>query len=116
MIHLILHWLVTTLGVIAAAKLIPGVRVQGFGSALAVAAVFGVLNALFGHVLFLVFGIATLGVGFVLGFLTRWVVNTLLLKLADAFVGGFKAEGWLPTAFAALVISGVSAAARYVIH
>ncbi len=115
MMHLLINWLVTAFAVLLASWILPGVRVQGFGTALLVAAVFGILNALGGWLLFAFFGIATLGLGFLLGFLTRWLVNTLLLRLTDALIKGFQIDTWLKTALASLLISVVSSAAQVLI-
>jgi putative membrane protein len=43
-----------------------------------------------------VLGIATLGLGFLLAFITRWVVNAIVLKLTDALTDHLKIDsfGW----------------------
>lgn len=109
---LLLVWLFTAGGVVLASRLIPGVRVRSFGAALAVAAVFGILNAVLGWLLFVVLGIATLGIGFLLGFLTSWAVNTILLRLTDSIVDGFSITTWGKTALTALVLSLAASLAR----
>src|SRR5579863_1264427 len=104
--HLLFHWLVTAVAVLVASWVVPGVRVSGFATALGVAAVFGILNAFFGWALFTFFGVVTLGVGFLLALVTRWLVNTILLQITDWLIGGFSISGWGPAALASLVISG----------
>lgn len=102
---LLLVWLFTAGGVLLAAKLIPGVRVRSFGAAMAVAAVFGTLNVLLGWLIYVVIGVFTLGIGFLLGFLTTWAVNTIVLRLTDALVEGFTIPTWGKTALTALLLS-----------
>lgn len=81
---LIASWLFLAVGIYLTALLVDGFEVRGFGGALVVSAIFGVLHWLIGWLLFVAIGIATLGIGLLLGFVTRWVVTSLLLKLTDA--------------------------------
>lgn len=81
---LILSWLILTLAVWLTAMILPGFHVKGVGSAFIVAAIFGILNFLLGWLLFAVFTVATLGIAWLLAFITRWIINAILLKLTDA--------------------------------
>lgn len=112
--ELLLSWFILTLGVLAAAKLIPGVSVPDFWDAVLVAAVFGILNVLLAKALFVIFGIVTLGIGFLLFFITTWVVNAILLKLTDALTDKITIRGFGNALLAALVISGVGVLADMV--
>ncbi len=103
----LLSWLVLTLGILAAAKLLPGVHVEDFWSAVVVAAIFGVLNFLLGWHLFVVLGIATLGLGFLLAFITHFVVNAIILKLTDMISHRITIRGFGNAMLAVLVMSGV---------
>ncbi len=105
--NFLLAWLILALGVFAAAKLIPGVQVPDFWDAVVVAAVFGVLNFLLGWLVFVVLGIATLGIGFLLYFITRLFVNAILLKLTASLTDRMTIQGFGNALLAALVISGV---------
>ncbi len=113
--HMLVNWVITGFAVLVASWIIPGVRINGFATALGVAAVFGILNALFGWLLLVVFGVATLGIGFLLAGITRWVVNTILLQVTDWLVGGFSISSWFSAGLASLVISLVSAGAHYLL-
>lgn len=84
MTGILISWLVLSFVVWLTAVVLPGFEVRGFGGAAIVAAIFGVLNWLLGWLLFTVFGLATLGIGFLLAFITHWLVNAVLLKLTDA--------------------------------
>ena len=77
-------WLIYALAFWITAVIVPGFKVDGFAGAVVAAGIFGVLNWLLGTLLFVLLGFATLGIGFLLAFLTRWIVNAIVLKLADA--------------------------------
>jgi putative membrane protein len=101
MLDLLIAWVVFALSVYAVAAILPGVRVGGVGSSFVVAAVFGLLNVLVGWLLFVVLGIATLGLGFVFTLVTRWVVTSILLKITDALLSSFYIRDFFPTALIA---------------
>jgi putative membrane protein len=103
----LLAWLILALGVFAAAKLIPGVQVPDFWDAVVVAAIFGVLNFFLGWLLYVFLGLATLGIGFLLGFITRLIVNAILLKFTDALTDRMTIKGFGNAVLASLVISAV---------
>lgn len=114
--HIVITWLVLSLAVWVTSLVVPGFKVRGFGGALAVAAIFGVLNWLIGWLLFVVIGLGTLGIGFVLAFVTRWVVNAILLKITDALTDKLeiKSFGW--ALIAALVMSLAGTVGEAVVH
>jgi putative membrane protein len=105
--NLIVSWVILTAAVWLAAAVVPGFKVSGFKAALGVAAVFGLLNWAIGWLFFFALGIATLGLGFLLAFLTRWMVDAILLKLTAALTGALTIRGFLPALLAALVMSAV---------
>ena len=80
---LFLSWVILSLAVWLTAVILPGFHVRSAGSAILVAALFGVLNFFLGWIFFILLGLATLGLGFLLAFITRWSVNAILLKLVD---------------------------------
>lgn len=93
---LILSWLILSLAVWITAVALPGFHVKSFGSAVLVAAIFGVLNFLLGWLFFAVFTIATLGLAWLLAFLTRWIINAIILKITDAVTDRLTIDsfGW----------------------
>jgi putative membrane protein len=101
----LLTWLIMSAAVWITATVLPGFHVKSFGSAIIVAAIFGVLNFLIGWLLFFVLGIATLGIGFLLAFITRWIVNAVLLKLTDALTDHLTIDGFRWALIGALMIS-----------
>jgi putative membrane protein len=108
---LLIAWFILALGVFVAAKVVSGVEVPDFWDAVVVAAVFGTLNFLLGWLFFIVIGIATLGIGFLLFFITRWVVNAIMLMLTASFTPRLRIRGFGSAMIAALVISVVGFAA-----
>lgn len=114
--EILLSWLVMSIAVYLTAVLLPGFEVRGFGGAIAVAAVFGVLNWLLGWLLFAVIGLSTLGVGFLLAFLTRWIVMALLLKLTDALLDSLKIRGLGMAFIGAAVMSLLGTAGQWAVH
>jgi putative membrane protein len=93
---LLLSWLILSFAVWVTAVVLPGFHVQSFGSAILVAAIFGILNFLLGWLLFAIFTIATLGIAWLLAFITRWIINAILLVLTDRLTEHLKIDsfGW----------------------
>jgi len=94
--ELLLSWLVLSFAVWVTDAVLPGFHVKSFGSAILVAAIFGILNFLLGWLLFAVFAIATLGIAWLLAFITRWIINAILLVLTDKLTDHLKIDsfGW----------------------
>lgn len=93
---LLLTWVILSLSVWITAVVLPGFHVKSFGSAFVVAAIFGVLNFFLGWIFFTIFAIGTLGIAILLAFLTRWIINAILLKMTDALSDALKIDsfGW----------------------
>ena len=92
-----LKLILTALAVIVLANLLPGVTVDGYGTALIVAVVIAILN-MFVRPLLIFFTlpatIITLG-------LFLFVINAVIILLADNLVSGFAVSGF----FVALIFS-----------
>ncbi len=113
---IIVSWLVLSLAVWVTAMVLPGFKVRGFGGALIVAALFGLLNWLLGWLLFVLIGLGTLGLGFLLAFITRWIVDALVLKIVDAATDRLEIKGFSWALAAALVMSAVGTLAELVLQ
>ena len=104
MAGIVIRWLVTSLTILMVPQLISGVHVKGFASALAAAAVLGVLNAIVRPLLILLtlpLTIVTLGL-FIL------VINELLFQLAGAIIPGVQIDSFWSALLASLIVSLVS--------
>ena len=93
---LILSWLILSFAVWVTDAVLPGFHVKGPKSALLVAAIFGLLNFFLGWLLFAVFAVATLGIAWLLAFITRWIINAILLVITDKLTDHLKIDsfGW----------------------
>ena len=104
---LLISWALLTIVVFITAAVVPGFRIRGFTGAVLVAALFGILNFFLGWLLFVAIGLGTLGLGFVLAFLTRWLVDAIVLKIVDALSKSLEIESFGRAFLAALVMSGL---------
>lgn len=114
--HVLLSWLVLSFAVWLTAMILPGFDVRGFKGAVVVSALFGLLSWALGHLLFFIIGIGTLGLGFLLAFLTRWIVMALLLKLTDALSDSLKIKSLKTAFFGALIMSGLGTLGQMALH
>lgn len=106
--RLLLKWIISSLAIIAAAYLIPGVYVSGPWSAFWLAAFLAVINVLIKPILILLtlpINILTLG-------LFTFVINALLVLLASSVIAGFQVDGF----FAAMLFSIVSSVVTYLLN
>jgi putative membrane protein len=97
----ILHWLLSGVALLIVANILPGIQVEGFGSALIAALVIGFVSATVGFLLKIVllpFIFLTLG-------LVYFLINGLMLKLASGMVPGFRVEGCLPAVLGSILLT-----------
>jgi putative membrane protein len=100
---LILHFLLLGAVIFFIAEALPGISVDGYGTALVVAIVYGLINVFLGTVLKIIsfpFIFITLGLFLLL-------INTFLLWLTDQLVDDFEIDD-LGTTFVAAVIITLS--------
>ena len=99
--HTLLSLLAFSLSVFIVAAVLPGVKLKGFGTAVIVALVFGLLKWLFYNLLiFLSLPVIALTFGLFL-----IVIHAILLWMTDKLVSGFKIKGFGTTVLAAMLIS-----------
>src|SRR5262245_38102149 len=103
MIHHVIQALVTALAVLFAAKVVPGIRVKSFGSALIFAVVLALLNALLrGVLIFLSLPFLILSLG-----LFMLVINAFLFWLADKIVEGVEVDSFFSCFLGSLITSAI---------
>ena len=112
---LILSWLILSVAVWITAVVLPGFHVKNFGSAFLVAALFGVLNFFLGWLFFAVFTIATLGLALLLAFVTRWIINAILLLLTSALTDRLTIDGFGWALGGALMMSALGTVAEWLL-
>ena len=102
--RLILIWCCNALALLAVAYLLPGVRVDGFGSALVAALVLGLINTLIRPLLILfTLPVTLLSLG-----LFIIVINGLLFWFAGSVLRGFEVNGFWVAIMGALLYSIIS--------
>ena len=104
----VLDWIISALGLLIVARVVPGFQVDGFGTALLAALVLGLVNATLGVVL-LVF---TFPLTLITFGLFHFVVMAFLIWLATGIVPGFHVSGFFPAFFGAIVLALVSMVLR----
>jgi len=93
MMRLLVQWVLSALSLMVITKLLPGFHTRDFGSALGVAAVYGILHVvLYPVLLFVAFIPVLLSFG-----LFIFVINAVLLFLTSALLDNFHIDN-IPTA------------------
>lgn len=101
MIKLILEVLLMGLALMIGAFLVPGVSVDGYGSAVIAAILVAVANATIGLVLrFFTFPLNFLTLG-----LVSFIISVLMILLVDSWMKGFNTSGFLSAAILAIVVT-----------
>jgi putative membrane protein len=113
---LILSWLILSFAVWVTAVVLPGFHVKSFGSAIVVAALFGVLNFLLGWLFFAVFTIATLGLAWLFAFITRWIINAIILKITDAVTDHLSIDSFRWALGGALMMSAIGTVGEWIVR
>lgn len=114
--NLIFSWLLMAVSVWVTALILPGFKVKGLWGAIVVAALFGVLNFFLGWLLFVMIGLGTLGLGFLLAFITRAVVDAIVLKLVDAMTSKLEIRSFGWAFIGGIIMSGLATLAEYFLH
>ena len=102
--HLLAIWIVNALALLALPYVVPSVHVASFGTALIVALVLGLINAVLRPLLILL----TLPVTLLTLGLFIFVINALLFQLAGNLVEGFNVGGFWPALLGSIAYSVIS--------
>ena len=111
MVSIITRWLIITMAILVASRLVPGIEVDTLITAILAAAVLGLINVFIKPVLLILtlpLSILTLGV-------FTFFLNALMLELVAYFVSGFKVQSFLAAFLGSLIISIVTWLANYFI-
>ncbi|MGQ4806987.1 hypothetical protein NKDENANG_00325 [Candidatus Entotheonellaceae bacterium PAL068K] len=101
MIRLLLQWVLSAVSVTALSRFLPGFRIGTFGTAMAVAAVYGILHVLLYPILAF---IAFIPVALTFG-LFVFVINAFILFLTDKLLDNFEIDNLLTTLVAAVLLT-----------
>ena len=115
-INLAISWGILTLGFVAAGALVPGFKVKDWKGGMVAAAIFGVLSVTLGTLLFVVFGLGSLGLAWLFDGVTTLVISIILIKIADAMSDSVEVDGILPAALASIVIAVVKTVAAILLR
>lgn len=108
MLGLLLKWFFSALSILIIAWILPGIRIKNFGTALAVAAVYGVLHLLLYRVVaFIAFIPMVITFG-----LFALVINAFILFLTDKLIKDFEINSFTTTFVAAVLLSLINSGFR----
>ena len=101
---LFIRFVITGVAVLAAAEIVPGIKIDGVPAGAATVIVLALLNAVVRPVIYLFsFPVIMFSLG-----LFMVIINAILLHLTAWLVTGFTVDGFWPSIWAALLISVVS--------
>src|SRR5450830_2042776 len=103
-LELLLIWILNALALLAVANFVPGIHVDGFGSALIAAFFLGLVNTLIRPVLLLL----TLPVTLVSLGLFIFIINGFMFWLVAQWVDGFHVDSFLSAVGGAVLYSIIS--------
>ncbi|HJV93773.1 MAG TPA: phage holin family protein [Azonexus sp.] len=104
MLNLLALWIVNALALLALPYVVPSIQVAGFGTALLVAVVLGLINTLLRPLLVLL----TLPVTLLTLGLFIFVINALLFQLAGTLIDGFQVGGFWSALIGSIAYSLIS--------
>jgi putative membrane protein len=97
----LIHWLLSGVALLIVANILPGIQVDGFGSALIAALVIGLVSATVGLILKIIllpFILLSLGIVY-------FLINGAMLKLAGELVPGFRVDGCLTAVVGSILLT-----------
>jgi putative membrane protein len=97
----VLEILLTGVAMLLGAYLVPGVQLDGFGSAIIAAILIALTNATIGFIL----RILTLPLNFLTLGLVSFIITVLMILLVDNMMTGFNTSGFIAAAFLAIVVA-----------
>lgn len=101
MFELIIYLLLLAFAIFVIAESLPGIYIDGYGTALVVAIVYGLINLTLGTVFkILAIPLIILSLGLFL-----FIINSFLLYLTDALIDDFEIESYRTTLIAAILIT-----------
>ena len=101
MMKIIVEVLLMGLAVLVGAFFVPGVSVDGYGSAIIAAILIAVANSTIGLILrFLTFPLNFLTLG-----LVSFIISVLMILLVDSWMKGFNTSGFFSAAVLAIVVT-----------
>jgi len=97
---IILSLLLKSFAVFVVAKILPGIHIKNFGTAILVAFIYSVINFLLGKILFFF----AFPVIFITFGLFIFIIDAFLLWITDKMIEGFEIDSFVTTILAAFLI------------
>jgi putative membrane protein len=114
---LLVSWIAVAVGLWLADKVLPDFEITGDWKSYAlVAALLGILQFLLGWLIYVVLGIATLGLGFLFSFVTRLIVTAIVLLIVDKLSRRLTIRGFMPALLAAVIIALTGSVVDFVLR
>lgn len=111
MVGILANWLLSAIAIVVTAEFVPGFHVASFTTALIVALVLGIVNAIIKPILLLL----TLPINILTFGLFTFVINAILILLVAQFVSGFTVVGFLPALVAGVILWLISHLINFVL-
>lgn len=112
-VNILMSWAAATIGLWLSAQMLRGVRLTSLGDAVWAGALLGVLQWLLTGPLFVLLGIGTLGLGFLLWFVTRWVVAAIVVLLAAKLSSRLEVKGFVDALVTAFIVAATGSVLRW---
>lgn len=112
---ILLAWLSASLGLWVASRMLADVQLASSADALWAGALLGVLQALLTTPIFVLLGIGTLGIGFLLWFITTWIASALVIRITAALSSRLTVNGFMPALITAFVVSLAGSVVRWLL-
>jgi putative membrane protein len=101
----IIEILLMGLAMLLGSYLVPGVHIDGFGTAIIAAVLIALANATIGLILRLL----TFPINFLTLGLMSFIITVLMILLVDSMMSGFNTSGFFAAAFLAIVVALIKA-------
>lgn len=105
MIQLIIKILLMGLAVFIGSRIVPGVQVDGYTTAIIAALLIAIANATVGFIL----RVLTFPINFLTLGLVSFIITVLMILLVDNLMKGFNTSGFFAAAILAIVIAIINA-------
>ena len=111
MVGILANWILSAIAIVVTANLVPGFKVDTFTTALIVALVLGIVNAIIKPILV----ILTLPINLLTFGLFTFVINAGLILLVAHLVKGFVVVGFVPALIAGVILWAISHVINFVL-
>jgi putative membrane protein len=111
MLRLLLQWVLSAVSLTVLSKFLPGFRIKNFGTAMVVAAVYGILHVLLYRILVIV---AFIPVLLTFG-LFVFIIDAFLLLLTDKLLEDFEIDNLFTTLAAAVLLAVLNGIWRWLL-